>query len=459
MEGRNIPIPPQICGFLSGLNSMSPIPTNKTQDSLSSIIKPQKRICSEVSLIDPVFSPSNMKSENSFQPQISDFGSQGTSSTRRKKTDSTNDLCKLASLCDPESCDNFLECHETIWSDNINNDKEDTTVKIPEENKDFSIKNEFTNDLLSDIIKNAQEKEKHYSIDPFYLDRHPEINNKMIVVLIDWMMEVCAEFHLSRNTFHYSVHYVHQYMNETKELPRVQLQLLGLTSLYIASKFEEVYIPKIQEFAKAAADGYTIDQIQEMEKSIVTIINWKFSPPTLSFWANYILNQWDLFIINNTDTTFMHIAFKEKNNDSYIRFCHFFHLIDLINMDIKSLQYNKQILACAVLYILLIIQYGAYTFTEILQIFPNSSKFLFENNQINTHFNEFCKKFIHIDLNELLPGIQYVANYIDMPFECEIPVSGVSELNGSYEEYLNTQTFNKNQCMFLKYKISISHHT
>jgi G2/mitotic-specific cyclin 1/2 len=46
----------------------------------------------------------------------------------------------------------------------------------------------------------------------------------------------------------------------------VKLQLVGLTSLFIASKYEEVVSPSIQNFLYMAEDGYTEDEIVRAER-------------------------------------------------------------------------------------------------------------------------------------------------------------------------------------------------
>ncbi len=127
--------------------------------------------------------------------------------------------------------------------------------------------------IESEIVKFLVAREPAYHINPFYLEeKQHEINGKMMAVLIDWMMEVCMEFRLKRDTFHYSVNYVNRYMSSTEqEVTKVQLQLIGLSSMSLASKLEEVYAPRLVDFAKSAADGYVVEQIQQMEKQMASV--------------------------------------------------------------------------------------------------------------------------------------------------------------------------------------------
>ena len=60
----------------------------------------------------------------------------------------------------------------------------------------------------------------------------------MRAILIDWMMEVCKENSLKRSTFHISINFVDRYLSIIQNIPKRELQLIGLTSMYLASKIE-----------------------------------------------------------------------------------------------------------------------------------------------------------------------------------------------------------------------------
>jgi cyclin E len=76
---------------------------------------------------------------------------------------------------------------------------------------------------------------------------------------MDWMMEVSSEFTLKRETYHLAINFVDRLLEAQKNVPKNEFQLVGLTCLYLASKIEEIYPPKIADFAKSADNGYTHD--------------------------------------------------------------------------------------------------------------------------------------------------------------------------------------------------------
>ena len=83
-----------------------------------------------------------------------------------------------------------------------------------------------------------------------------DITNPMRCILVDWLVEVCDEFNLLPETLYLAVLYVDRYLSVVNVL-RTNLQLVGVTCLYIAAKFEEIFPPDIKEFAYITDDTYT----------------------------------------------------------------------------------------------------------------------------------------------------------------------------------------------------------
>ena len=75
---------------------------------------------------------------------------------------------------------------------------------------------------------------------------------------MDWVMEVSSEFTLKRETFHLAISYIDRFLSVHKNVPKTEFQLVGLASLFIAAKIEEIYPPKISDFAKSADNGYSM---------------------------------------------------------------------------------------------------------------------------------------------------------------------------------------------------------
>lgn len=112
--------------------------------------------------------------------------------------------------------------------------------------------------------------EKKFLVVPDYMSHQPEINNKMRTILIDWMVEVAEEYKLSDETVFLAVSYIDRYLSNTS-IERSSFQLLGTSCLFIASKYEEIYPPEVNEFVFVTDDSYTKKQVIDMEMQILQV--------------------------------------------------------------------------------------------------------------------------------------------------------------------------------------------
>lgn len=60
---------------------------------------------------------------------------------------------------------------------------------------------------------------------------------------------------------------------------RKKLQLVGVTAMLIACKYEEMYVPMVGDFAYIADDAFTKAQIREMEMLILSELNFALGRP------------------------------------------------------------------------------------------------------------------------------------------------------------------------------------
>jgi hypothetical protein len=76
--------------------------------------------------------------------------------------------------------------------------------------------------------------------DPCYLaTTQTEVDAHRRLVLVDWLVEVVDEFKLSQGTLFLAVNYIDRYLSRAR-VARGGMQLLGVSALWLACKFEEV---------------------------------------------------------------------------------------------------------------------------------------------------------------------------------------------------------------------------
>ncbi|XP_015897952.3 G2/mitotic-specific cyclin S13-7 [Ziziphus jujuba] len=112
-----------------------------------------------------------------------------------------------------------------------------------------------------------------------YMDSQPEINEQMRAILVDWLIDVHRKFELSPETFYLTVNIIDRFL-AVKTVPRRELQLVGISAMLTASKYEEIWAPEVNDFVCLSDRAYTHQQILVMEKTILGKLEWTLTVPT-----------------------------------------------------------------------------------------------------------------------------------------------------------------------------------
>lgn len=76
------------------------------------------------------------------------------------------------------------------------------------------------------------------------MDSQVEINAKMRTILADWLIEVHHKFELMPETLYLTINVLDRYLSMETVL-RKELQLVGVSAMLIASKYEEIWAPEV----------------------------------------------------------------------------------------------------------------------------------------------------------------------------------------------------------------------
>ncbi|KAK9941976.1 hypothetical protein M0R45_007666 [Rubus argutus] len=113
-----------------------------------------------------------------------------------------------------------------------------------------------------------------------YMDSQLEINENMRAILVDWLVVVHSKFELSPETLYLTTNIIDRFLS-VKTVPRRELQLVGISAMLIASKYEEIWPPQVDDFVSLADNAYSNVQILVMEKMILGKLEWTLTVPTL----------------------------------------------------------------------------------------------------------------------------------------------------------------------------------
>lgn len=144
-------------------------------------------------------------------------------------------------------------------------------------------------DYVQDMYDLFRKKENLTAVLPVYMEStQPNINEKMRSILIDWLVEVHMKFKLVPETLFLTVHLIDRFL-ERQAIARSKLQLLGVSCLLIASKYEEIYPPQIHELVYICDNAYSRADIIKMETQILKTLEYQITQPSAhTFLVRYL---------------------------------------------------------------------------------------------------------------------------------------------------------------------------
>lgn len=107
------------------------------------------------------------------------------------------------------------------------------------------------------------------------------INPAMRSILVNWLTEVVEEYKMRSQTLFLAVCYLDRFLQSTKEIHRHLLQLVGVTCLWIAAKFEEIDVPDVEEFVYITDNTYTAQEIISTERYILNKLDYDLACVTI----------------------------------------------------------------------------------------------------------------------------------------------------------------------------------
>lgn len=140
----------------------------------------------------------------------------------------------------------------------------------------------FCSAFVEEVYDGLRAREAADAVDPDYLERVQTpgsgVTARTRALLVNWMMEVCLKFKLASETLYLSVGLVDRYLAR-RAARRDTLQLLGITAMFVAAKFEEIYPPLLDDFVYISADTYTADEIIVCERDLLAAVQWNLTAP------------------------------------------------------------------------------------------------------------------------------------------------------------------------------------
>ncbi|XP_064489877.1 G2/mitotic-specific cyclin-B2-like [Ornithodoros turicata] len=129
-----------------------------------------------------------------------------------------------------------------------------------------------------EIFNYLSQLELEYTIRANFLAGKREVTKEMRAILVNWLVQVHARFRLLQETLYLTVAVLDRYLQEN-EVSRSKLQLVGTTALFIACKYEEMYVPAVDDFVHISDDAFSKSDLLKMETVMLKALNFSLGRP------------------------------------------------------------------------------------------------------------------------------------------------------------------------------------
>jgi hypothetical protein len=112
------------------------------------------------------------------------------------------------------------------------------------------------------------------------------VNVQMRAILIDWLWSVWSKFALHFETMFLAVQLIDRYLAK-RPCARRELQLVGVTAMFVAAKMEELFFPEARDFVYVTDKACTRQQVLDMEGVLTTALEFSLAVPTACTFIDY----------------------------------------------------------------------------------------------------------------------------------------------------------------------------
>ncbi|KAL9402224.1 hypothetical protein Peur_006073 [Populus x canadensis] len=162
-----------------------------------------------------------------------------------------------------------------------------------------------------------------------YMAIQTDITPQMRGIVINWLIEVHFKFELMPETLYLMVTLLDRYLSQA-QIKKSELQLVGLTALFLASKYEDFWHPRIKDLISISAESYSRDQMLVMEKLLLKKLKFRLNEPTPYVFMLRFLKA------AQSDMKLEHLAF---------------YLIELCLVEHKALKFKPSMLCASAIYV------------------------------------------------------------------------------------------------------------
>lgn len=165
-----------------------------------------------------------------------------------------------------------------------------------------------------EIRSHLRQREKAFAVHPNYMSLQPELNYRMREILLDWLQGVSGRFRLKSEAIMLAASLLDRFLSK-RECSRDKFQLVGISCLILAAKYEEMIPPTLEEFLAVTDHAFQRKQVLHMEGVILESINYELTIPYLTSFTGPLLLLCPIPEMSGTDVAATSRATRDFDNE------------------------------------------------------------------------------------------------------------------------------------------------
>ncbi|KAJ6505944.1 cyclin [Mycena vulgaris] len=134
----------------------------------------------------------------------------------------------------------------------------------------------MVSEYAEDIFEYMSDLEEKMMPGADYMTHQNEITWAMRQTLVDWLLQVHLRYHMLPETLWIAVNIVDRFLTH-RTVSLIKLQLVGVTAMFIAAKYEEILAPSVEEFVYMTENGYNKEEILKGERIMLQTLEFRVS--------------------------------------------------------------------------------------------------------------------------------------------------------------------------------------
>ena len=126
---------------------------------------------------------------------------------------------------------------------------------------------QMVSEFATDIYTTMKAQEKLFKVEANYLQKVQlvtEVKDTSRAFLVEWIIDVHRKFRLLPETLYVTVFLIDRFLS-LKQIKKSQLHILGVTSLLISTKYEEIYPPDLKDLLSVSENKFSRAEVLAME--------------------------------------------------------------------------------------------------------------------------------------------------------------------------------------------------